>query len=104
VSVKWLVLCVIAKQFAQEIDKLDGFFVENEVDFNQVMVRCETDTMTQNVLKRIQALRECWLGGSIWEGKKVIRVSVCSWATTTEDIKRTVKSFKEALGIEQITT
>lgn len=85
-----------AKQFAEEISKVDGFYVENDVVFNQVAVRCETDEITENTLKNIQNLRECWLGGAIWFGKKVMRVSVCSWATTENDISRAVASFEKA--------
>lgn len=86
-----------AKQFALEIEQIDGFYVENEVVFNQVVVRCNTDKLTADVLEQIQALRTCWLGGSQWHDKKVIRVSVCSWATTTKDITKSVKSFEKAL-------
>ena len=38
-----------AKQFAEEIVKIDGFYVENEVVFNQVIVRCENDERTERV-------------------------------------------------------
>lgn len=88
-----------AKQFASEINKIEGFFVENEVVFNQIMVRCKNDTITKKVLHTIQQLRECWLGGSVWFEKKVMRVSFCSWATTEEDIAVTINSFKKALKI-----
>ncbi len=85
-----------ALQFAEEIGNVEGFFIENEVVFNQVIVRCETDEMTDKVLSNIQNLHECWLGGSKWFGKKVMRVSICSWATTQNDISRSVESFKKA--------
>jgi hypothetical protein len=45
-------------------------------------------------------LRECWLGGSMWFGKKVMRVSICSWATTENDITKSVKSFEKGLELE----
>ncbi|RBW60834.1 aspartate aminotransferase family protein [Tenacibaculum sp. E3R01] len=86
-----------AKQFANEIEKITGFYVENEIVFNQVIVRCDSDKITENVLLNIQQLRECWLGGSIWFEKKVMRVSICSWATTESDITKAVKSFEKAL-------
>jgi len=88
-----------AKQFAQEISEISGFYVENEVVFNQVMVRCDSDSMTEKVLEKIQSLRECWLGGSVWFGKKVMRVSICSWVTSEEDISRSVASFKKSLHL-----
>ncbi|WP_298496623.1 aminotransferase class V-fold PLP-dependent enzyme [uncultured Algibacter sp.] len=88
-----------AKQFATEISQVPGFYVENEIVFNQVIVRCDSDSITESVLSNIQELRECWLGGSVWFGKKVMRVSVCSWATTQDDISKSVKSFKTALAL-----
>lgn len=90
-----------AKQFAEEINQINGFYVENDIVFNQVIIRCETDNLTDKVLSNVQMLRECWLGGSTWFGKKIMRVSICSWATTENDISRSVKSFKKALELEK---
>jgi glutamate/tyrosine decarboxylase-like PLP-dependent enzyme len=89
-----------AKQFANEIGKVKGFNVDNDVVFNQVIVRCDNDDITGQVLSNIQNLRECWVGGSIWLGKKVMRVSICSWATTENDISISVRSFEKALKLE----
>lgn len=86
-----------AVQFHDELSNIKGFELLNDVVFNQVLVRCDTDELTEKTLKRIQDLRECWVGGSMWEGRKVIRISVCSWATTEEDVTRSVKSFEKAL-------
>ncbi|MEN3324965.1 aminotransferase class V-fold PLP-dependent enzyme [Mariniflexile soesokkakense] len=86
-----------AKQFATEIKLSQGFTIDNDIVFNQVIVRCESDAITEQVLKNVQELRECWAGGSVWFGNKVIRVSVCSWATTPEEITRSVKSFYKAI-------
>lgn len=91
-----------AKQFGKEISEIDGFYVDNDIVFNQVIVRCKTDHITAHVLKNIQELRECWLGGSLWLGKKVMRVSICSWATTEEDISISVKSFEKAMKLQII--
>ncbi|MFC4721708.1 pyridoxal phosphate-dependent decarboxylase family protein [Geojedonia litorea] len=86
-----------AKQFAAELKTIEGFTVENDVVFNQVIVRGDTDAITESVLKNVQELRTCWAGGSVWFTTKVIRVSVCSWATTAEDITRSVNSFELAI-------
>jgi hypothetical protein len=32
----------------------------------------------------------------MWQGKKVIRVSVCSWSTTANDVSRSVDAFIQA--------
>jgi glutamate/tyrosine decarboxylase-like PLP-dependent enzyme len=84
-----------AKQFASEI-KDAGFQVLNDVVFNQVLVACETDDKTSGTLDLVQKSGECWCGSAQWADRKVIRVSVCSWATTPEDISRSVKAFKKA--------
>lgn len=89
-----------AKQFASEIKKIEGFTVENEVVFNQIIVKCKTEELTTRVIENIQKQRECWVGGSTWHGEKIIRVSICSWATTSDDIYRAVASFKKALDEE----
>lgn len=85
------------KQFAGSIKNVKGFTVLNDVVFNQVMVCCETDALTSQTLERIQTQRECWVGGSQWQGRKVIRVSICSWVTTADDVERSVKAFEKAL-------
>jgi len=85
-------------QFATAM-KENGFEILNDVGFNQVMVRYKNDELTSQLETQVQALRECWAGGSQWFGKKVIRVSVCSWATTEGDINRSVASFVKAKAI-----
>ncbi|WP_242155505.1 pyridoxal phosphate-dependent decarboxylase family protein [Aestuariivivens sediminis] len=86
-----------ALQFAELLNSEKGFHVLNQVVYNQVLVQCDNDTLTEKVLKEIQEMRECWVGGSIWKGRKVIRISVCSWATTEENVNRSVDSFSKAL-------
>ncbi len=81
-----------AKQFAEELSG-NGFTILNDVVFNQVLVACNNDVETERVLKNIQEQRICWCGGSVWFGRKVIRISVCSWVTTAEDVTRSVESF-----------
>ena len=88
-----------AVQFANEIKKVQGFELINDVVFNQVIVKCETDELTDKVLAKIQVLRECWVGGSTWNGVKVIRISVCAWTTTQEDITKSVVSFERAFKV-----
>ena len=88
-------LCDRAAQFGQQLQTA-GFHVLNDVVFNQVLVTCETPAETQATLLHIQQSGECWCGGTIWNGKPAIRISVCSWATTEEDVNRSVQAFIEA--------
>ncbi|MEL6969337.1 MAG: aminotransferase class V-fold PLP-dependent enzyme [Bacteroidota bacterium] len=87
-----------AKEFADAFEKVDGIDVLNEVVFNQVVVACESDEQTEAVLQSVQDQRVCWVGGSHWHGRRVIRISVCAWTTTSEDVQRSVASFQEALS------
>jgi len=87
-----------AKQFEAELSSIQGFSIMNDVVFNQVVVSCATDDITTQVIQEIQRERVCWVGGSTWKGRKVIRISVCSWATTEQDVTLSVKSFKSALN------
>ncbi len=84
-----------AKQLAKGLSA-HGFRIINEVVFNQVLVACENDEQTQKTLANIQKSGECWCGPSAWKGEAMIRVSICSWATTEEDIERTIRAFANA--------
>ena len=85
-----------AVQFADEL-RAAGFDILNDVVFNQVIVWPNPeDKITQQILDHIQASGECWMGSSIWQGKKVIRISVCSWVTSEQDISRSVAAFVAA--------
>ncbi len=73
-----------------------GFEVLNDVVFNQVMLSCENDEITQETLKQIQGSGVCWCGGASWNGRAIIRISICSWATTQEDIDISISEFVRA--------
>lgn len=88
-------LCERATQFAGQLAN-NGFQVLNEVVFNQVLIACDTPAETKAVLARIQASGECWCGGTHWQDKPAIRISVCSWATTSDDVDRSVQAFIKA--------
>ncbi|UCH42044.1 MAG: aspartate aminotransferase family protein [Gammaproteobacteria bacterium] len=84
-----------ARQFARELEQ-QGFEILNDVVFNQVLVACDNDKLTVNTIERIQQSGECWVGGTTWQGRHVIRISVCSWATTEADVGRCVEAFVDA--------
>ena len=88
-------LCRRARQFADELRRR-GFRILNDVVFNQVLVACETAALTEATLRAIQMGGETWCGGTLWHGEAAIRVSVCSWATTEEDVRRSAAAFVAA--------
>ena len=73
-----------------------GFEIMNEVVFNQVLVACDDDALTARTIELIQESGECWVGGTKWRGRTAIRISICSWATTSADIKRSARAFRDA--------
>jgi glutamate/tyrosine decarboxylase-like PLP-dependent enzyme len=84
-----------AAQMSDEL-RADGFGTLNEAVFNQVLVACESDALTEKTIDYIQESGECWAGGAKWQGRSVIRISVCSWATTEQDVSRSVQAFVDA--------
>ena len=88
--------CDLAARFAAAISELPGCELLNDVVLNQVLFRLEDDATTTAVLTRVQESGEAWMGGTMWDGRVAIRVSVSGWRTTEADIDRTVAAFEAA--------
>ena len=82
--------CKHAKTFADGLTKA-GYQVLNQVDLNQVLV--DFGENTEQIIAAIQEDRTCWAGGTTWQGKKAMRISVSSWATTDEDVERSLDAM-----------
>jgi glutamate/tyrosine decarboxylase-like PLP-dependent enzyme len=90
--------CVRARQFAEAVAELPGCEVLNEVVLNQVLFRFGDDDVTNALITAVQESGEAWLGGTTWDGRAAIRLSVSNWRTTEADIDRTVTAFERALA------
>jgi glutamate/tyrosine decarboxylase-like PLP-dependent enzyme len=88
-------MCARAVQFGEQLGR-NGFRILNEVVFNQVLVACETAEQTEAALEHLQRSGVCWCGGTTWQGAPAIRISVCSWATTEDDVATCVHAFEVA--------
>jgi glutamate/tyrosine decarboxylase-like PLP-dependent enzyme len=77
--------CALARRLA---DTVQGPEVLNDVVLNQVLLRYEDDETTRAVIEQVQREGEAWLGGTVWQGRAAVRVSVSNWSTTEEDIDR----------------
>jgi glutamate/tyrosine decarboxylase-like PLP-dependent enzyme len=84
--------CAHARRFAAELRKA-GFEILNDVVINQVLVSFSTAEETNEVIRRVQQDGTCWCGGTIWQGKKAMRISVSSWMTTEEDVERSLQAM-----------
>jgi glutamate/tyrosine decarboxylase-like PLP-dependent enzyme len=69
------------------------FEILNDVVLNQVLVSFGTTEQTERVISGVQADGTCWCGATRWHGNAAMRISVSSWATTDEDIERSVAAI-----------
>jgi glutamate/tyrosine decarboxylase-like PLP-dependent enzyme len=89
--------CALASSIAEGLAREPGVEVVNEVCLNQVLVRFgDDDARTRAVVARVQEDGIVWLGGSVWQGRAVMRISVSSHATTEDDARRTVGAIVAA--------
>jgi len=92
--------CRMAKRFAEGL-KAAGHEILNDVALNQVLVSFETDSITREVIAALQTEGTCWCGGTVWHGRAAMRIAVSSWATTDEDVERSLESMiRVAAGVK----
>jgi glutamate/tyrosine decarboxylase-like PLP-dependent enzyme len=96
--------CALARRMASRLGDADGVEILNEVVLNQVLVRFaapdggDGDAFTCEVMTRVQDGGEAWMGGTTWQGRAAIRISVSNWSTTEADIDRTADAILKATG------
>lgn len=84
--------CRHARRFADGLSEA-GFKILNDVVLNQVLVSFGDAETTEKIIADIQADGTCWCGGTEWQGHKAMRISVSSWATTGEDVERSLDAM-----------
>jgi len=94
--------CHLARRMAERLSAADGVQVLNDVVLNQVLVRFQppgggdADAFTRDVVARVQAGGEAWMGTTTWHGMGAMRISVSNWSTTAADIDRTADAILRA--------
>jgi glutamate/tyrosine decarboxylase-like PLP-dependent enzyme len=96
--------CAHARRFAEVLAGEPDVVVLNDVVLNQVLVRFlapggseeDHDARTRAVIAAVQNDGTCWLGGSVWRGQAVMRISVSNYATTDADVEASVASIISA--------
>ena len=89
--------CRHATRFVQGMQAA-GYEVLNEVNLNQVLVSFGSAEKTRRVITAVQEDGTCWCGGTVWQGHTAMRVSVSSWATTAEDVERSLAAILRIAG------
>jgi glutamate/tyrosine decarboxylase-like PLP-dependent enzyme len=84
--------CRLARRFAAAL-AAGGAQVVNEVVLNQVLVGFGDDARTDRVIAGIQRDGTCWMGGTTWRGRRLMRIAVSNHATTEADVDRSVDAL-----------
>jgi glutamate/tyrosine decarboxylase-like PLP-dependent enzyme len=84
--------CSHARRFAAGL-RAAGFQVLNDVVINQVLVSFGSAERTLRTVARLQQDGTCWCGSTVWQGHTAMRISVSSWATTEEDVDRSLEAM-----------
>lgn len=98
--------CALARRMAARLQAEPGVTILNEIALNQVLVRFtprgggDADGLTRAVIARVQRDGVCWAGGTTWQGKGAMRISVSGWQTTETDIDRSADAIIGAFRAE----
>jgi glutamate/tyrosine decarboxylase-like PLP-dependent enzyme len=84
----------LAQRFADGL-RAKGYEILNEVVLNQVLVSFGSTELTHRVVAAVQADGTCWCGPTVWQGRAAMRISVSSWATTAEDVDRSLAAIHD---------
>ena len=87
--------CALARRLAERV--AGEVEVANDVVLNQVLLRFGADDdATAAVSAALQADGTLWAGGTRWQGRAALRVSVSNWSTTEADIDRSAEAILRA--------
>ncbi|MGI9302579.1 MAG: pyridoxal phosphate-dependent decarboxylase family protein [Gammaproteobacteria bacterium] len=95
--------CRHAQHLVTELGKLPEVEVLALPRINQGLLRFladdgDHDKRTDDVIEKIQESGKAWFGATTWHDMRVMRVSVCNWQTTTDDIDATIEAVRAALS------
>lgn len=88
--------CGHAEHFARHLAAA-GAEVLNRVSLNQVLVSFGSPDRTLRVIDAIQRDGTCWCGGTVWQGRTAMRISVSSWATTDTDVDASIAAIRRCM-------
>jgi glutamate/tyrosine decarboxylase-like PLP-dependent enzyme/ketosteroid isomerase-like protein len=91
--------CAHARRMAAHLAEMPGAEVLNDVVLNQVLVRfAGGDEANRAVVTAVQREGTCWLGGTQWNGRAVVRLSFSNWATSHADVDRSAAAIAAAVA------
>ena len=95
--------CRLATRLVDGLGELPGVEVLSRARMNQGLVRFldesgDHDRRTDAVTEAIRREGTAWFGATEWEGKRAMRISVCNFRTTDEDVDQTLAAVARVLG------
>lgn len=95
--------CDLTREFVSELEQLPGVEVLTTPIINQGLVRFldpdgDHDRWTDEVINRVNASGEAWFGPTVWNGMRVMRISLSNFRTTRSDVDRALEAIKAAIG------
>ncbi len=95
--------CSHASKLVEAIDAMVGAEALAHPVINQGLVRFlspdgDHDRRTDEVIALLQDSGEVWFGGVTWQGRRAMRISVCNWLTSDQDIERTIEVVQSVLS------
>jgi glutamate/tyrosine decarboxylase-like PLP-dependent enzyme len=104
--------CRHAHELVMQIGALPGAEVVSEPIINQGLVRFldprpgatdqDHDRHTDEVIGAIVRTGEAFFGGTTWQGRRAMRVSVSNWQTSEQDVARVVSAVAEVLKVHPV--
>lgn len=91
-------LCGHAAALAAGLRDIPTATVLNDVVFTQVCASFGSDERTDEVVRRLLADGTAWMTGSTWRGRRVLRISVSSWSTTDDDVRRSLDAVRRVVA------
>jgi len=90
--------CAHTQRLVEGIGSLPGAEIAAAPVINQGLVRFLSkdgghDSFTDRVIRRIQDDGVAWFGGVTWRGMRVMRISVCNWRTSEDEIRRSAQAI-----------
>jgi glutamate/tyrosine decarboxylase-like PLP-dependent enzyme len=99
--------CSHAHALVTRMGSLPGAEMLWEPQINQGLVRfhdprdgatdADHDVFTDRIMAAILASGEAFFTGTTWRGRRAMRVSVCNWQTSTEDVERVINCVARTL-------
>jgi glutamate/tyrosine decarboxylase-like PLP-dependent enzyme len=88
-------ICALARRFAEAL-AAGGARIANDVVLNQILVDFGDDATNDRVVAAVQLDGTCWLAATDWQDRRLVRVSISSWATTDADVDGAAEAILRA--------